>query len=212
DSVFSLNMGCRGVMRILMEAVDRASIVIRNMKSAYERREAMCSAVVIRSESDKFPIGTRIRSNEDAGVVPSLQSDLRTFAAGRSNNETISYDTETSTVEFAFERINPPVQLFILGGGADAFPLAEAAFALGWKVNVCDHRPAFLTKERFGRVELIPLDRDSPPEWDVDELSAFVVMNHNYERDKAMLPGVLRSSAFYVGALGPRKRTQQILE
>ena len=69
-----------------------------------------------------------------------------------------------------------------------------------------------MTEARFPNCDaLVSLDRDVAAEWDVDELTAFVLMNHNYDRDKAMLPGALRSSAFYVGALGPRKRTQQIL-
>ena len=46
----------------------------------------------------------------------------------------------------------------------------------------------------------------------MDGLTAFVLMNHNYDRDKAMLPGALNSDAFYIGALGPKRRTQQIME
>lgn len=213
DSVFSLNMGCRGVLRILMEAVDSASQTIATIRSVYEGRMAVCGAVVIRSELDSVPVGRRIACNIEVSELPSIKDDLRTFTDSRSNYETVTYEVTDSLVEVAFERIDPPVQLYVLGAGADASPLADLAHGLGWEVNVCDHRPAFLTAERFPNCDsLVSLNRDVEPEWDVDDLTAFVLMNHNYERDKAMLPGSLRSEAFYVGALGPKRRTQQMLE
>ena len=212
DSVFSLNMGCRGVLRVLMEAVDRDSETIRTIRSVYDQREAVWGAVVIRSESNAIPVGHRIGLGEAVSELPAIGDDLRTFADSHSNYETVTYEVEDSFVEVAFERISPPVQLYIFGAGADAVPLADAAYGLGWEVNVCDHRPAFLTEERFPKCDaLVGLDGDVEPEWDVDDLTAFVLMNHNYDRDKAMLPGALQSKAFYIGALGPKKRTQQMM-
>jgi xanthine dehydrogenase accessory factor len=212
NSVFSLNMGCRGVLRVLMEAVDTNSEPIVAIRSVYRDRGTVCGAVIIRSESDSIPVGRRIALSETVSALPSLNGDLRTFADSHSNYETVTYELGDSPVEAAFERISPPVQLYIFGAGADAVPLADAGQGLGWDVNVCDHRSAFLTEERFPKCDaLVSLDRDVSPEWDVDDLTAFVLMNHNYDRDKTMLPGALRSKAFYVGALGPKKRTQQIM-
>ncbi|MEO5858391.1 MAG: XdhC family protein [Pyrinomonadaceae bacterium] len=212
NSVFSLNMGCRGVMRVLMEAADNSSESIAALRSVFEDRHAICGAVVIGSAVDSLPVGRRIACSMSVSELPTLSADLQTFADSHSNYETVTYEAEGSLVEVAFERISPPIQLNIFGAGADAVPLADAAHGLGWEVNVCDHRPAFLTEERFPKCDaLLSLDRDIATEWDVDDLTAFVLMNHNYDRDKAMLPGALKSKAFYVGALGPRKRTQQIV-
>ncbi len=212
DSVFSLNMGCRGVLRVLMEAVDSSSEPIRTIRSVYEDRKQACGAVVIRSEVDSLPVGRRMGCDSQIAELPTIADDLRTFSDSRSNYETVTYDVEGALVEAAFERIVPPVQLYIFGAGADAVPLAETAHRLGWEVNVCDHRPALLIEQRFPKCNaLVSLNRDVEPEWDVDNLTAFVLMNHNYDRDKTMLPGALRSNAFYVGALGPKKRTQQML-
>ncbi|MEQ1762236.1 MAG: XdhC family protein [Pyrinomonadaceae bacterium] len=212
NSVFSLNMGCRGVLRVLMEAVDRSSEIIAAIRSAYADRDTVSGAVVIRSELDSIPVGQRIGAESVVPELPTLSGDLATFADSRSNYETVTYDVEGSFVEMAFERISPPVQLYILGAGADAVPLADAAHGLGWDVNVCDHRPAFLTEERFPKCDaLVSLNRDVAPEWEVDDLTAFVLMNHNYDRDKAMLPGAMRSKAFYIGALGPKRRTEQMM-
>jgi xanthine dehydrogenase accessory factor len=224
NSVFSLNMGCRGVMRILLEAVDRTSEIITALSEVWRTREPIASAVLIGSEDGKLQIGSRIFLTKTSGMtptdpgrlcapVPTLCEDLFTFMGSVSTYETISYETANGLSEFVFEMLRPPVKLAILGAGADAVPLAHTAWALGWQVDVYDHRPAFLNRERFLNADELKLaERDAAPDVAADDLTAIVLMNHNYERDKALLPVALRSDAFYVGALGPKKRTQQMLD
>lgn len=225
NSVFSLNMGCRGVMRILLEPVDAESEIIGALRSVRESRTPIASAALISNsgESD-LAIGGRIflkHSNpadptDSCGLCspfPTLCEDLFTFYGSSSSYETISYEHLDGTAEFVFETIAPPVKLLIFGAGADAVPLVNAAFSLGWQIAVYDHRSAFLTEERFAHAdELIMTTRDEPPQIVADNATAIVIMNHNYDRDKAVLPSALRSSAFYIGALGPKKRTNQILD
>ena len=47
--------------------------------------------------------------------------------------------------------LRPPPRLFIFGAGDDARPLASLAAQAGFEVTVVDHRPAYLTPERFPR-------------------------------------------------------------
>jgi xanthine/CO dehydrogenase XdhC/CoxF family maturation factor len=124
------------------------------------------------------------------------------------------YVTGAGEVEFALETLLPPVLVAIFGAGADAVPLARSAYDLGWQVDVLDHRPAFLTHERFPDVrELIGVDRDNNGfDLATDNLTAIVSMNHNYDRDRETLNFALGSDAFYIGMLGPKKRTEQMLD
>ena len=224
NSVFSLNMGCRGVMRVLLEAVGPDSEIIAALRDVWNTREPIASAVLIGGEGSGIPIGSRIFLRDATGMTPrdtcglcrpfpTLCEDLFTFSGAASGYETISYETAEGLSEFVFETLRPPVLLAILGAGADAVPLADAAWALGWQVAVYDHRPAFLNRERFANADELRLaKRDTAPAVAADGQSAIVLMNHNYDRDKALLPAALRSEAFYVGALGPKKRTSQMLE
>lgn len=215
NSVFSLNMGCRGVMRVLMEAVDADSRIIGVLRLSREHRETFTCAVAIEAPEDSgIRIGERFFIDDDPpAAFPELCSDLKTFAGSLGNYQTNKYQTSEGEAEFAFETISPPVGLLILGAGADAVPLADAAHALGWQVGCFDHRPAFLNRERFATADELHLtERDAATEFATDELTAIVSMNHNFDRDKAMLPAALRSAAFYVGALGPKRRTEQMLE
>ena len=222
NSVFSLNMGCRGVMRVLLEAVDGDSNIIAALRGVRGTRTPVASAVLIKSDDQDLRIGSRIFSIEggttpqdQAGLCQPFQSlceDLFTFSGSESSYETITYETAGAHSEFVFEMLRPPVRLAILGAGADAVPLARAAWDLGWQVDVYDHRRAFLNGVRFGNADKLNLvGRDDVPVIAADELTAIVLMNHNYDRDKLLLPVAVRSAAFYVGALGPKKRTEQIL-
>ncbi|MBP9111050.1 MAG: XdhC family protein, partial [Pyrinomonadaceae bacterium] len=153
NSVFSMNMGCRGVIDILLEPIGKDSDLIAKMRSAYFDREP----------SDEFEV---------------------------------------------------PVAVVLFGAGADAVPFVRIAAELGWQVTVHDHRPAFLTEERFPDARELVLQKvDEPPTAiAADQRTAGVIMTHNYQRDRFVLPALLTSNVFYLGALGPKRRTEQLLE
>lgn len=52
---------------------------------------------------------------------------------------------------------------------------------------------------------------ESPDELFANENSVAVVMTHNYGRDREILRRLLSSKCLYVGALGPKKRTEKVL-
>lgn len=152
NSVFSMNMGCRGVIEILLEPIGNDSALLTKMRAAYENRQA----------SDEFEV---------------------------------------------------PIAIMLFGAGADAVPLVRIAAELGWQVTVHDHRPAFLTAERFPNArELVLQNVDEAPTVTADDRTAGVIMTHNYTRDRLVLPALLNSDVFYIGALGPKKRTEQLLD
>lgn len=222
NSVFSLNMGCRGVIRILLEPIGLESEIKRLLSSTLEKRNKCTVATFI--DGEQVPIGTRIFVEQDgklSGDVKSIteaflgiDDDLLTFHESSTPYETMRYVNEAGEAEFAFETLQPPILLAVFGAGADAVPLAKAGSDLGWQVRVFDHRPAFLARERFPNAQDITLvERESNNfKLVADDRTAIVSMNHNYDRDKEVIGFALRTDAFYIGALGPKKRTEQILD
>jgi xanthine/CO dehydrogenase XdhC/CoxF family maturation factor len=220
-SVFNLNMGCRGVLRLLIEVVTPNSGIIEILGRVYLERRVIVTAVVVGSESPTIAIGSRLSSDGSSPTDPDglskafplIKDDLLTFFGARSGLETIEYEIDGQIVELAFENVQPPVQLLILGAGADAVPLASMAHEVGLQVSVFDHRQAFLSKDRFPDAnDLVLLDRDASPDLRSDTRTAIVAMNHNYERDKVMIGASIPTNSFYLGALGPKERTRQILK
>jgi hypothetical protein len=77
-------------------------------------------------------------------AFPGIDDDLRTFL-NRTRFMKRCGTSEQGEAEFAFESLLPPVQLLILGGGADAVPRAALIRVAS---SVYGHRLP-LTHERF---------------------------------------------------------------
>ena len=214
DSVFSLNMGCRGKIRILLE---RPKFEFINFfQDLYKTRRRGLAATLINPKTEASRAGARlifdeenlISSDFNLSETDSLTADC--LAALRDKKSKL---LETDLGEFFLEFVPSPVSLIIFGAGADAIPVAETAKSLGWRVCVIDHRAAFATKERFAAADEIILIRAENLKENVtiDETTVAVVMSHNYEHDKNILRFLLNSNVRYVGALGPKRRTENIL-
>jgi xanthine dehydrogenase accessory factor len=86
------------------------------------------------------------------------------------------------------------VRLAICGGGADVPPVVDAASRLGWGVTTIAH-PSHLAECLVGVAS-----------------GAVVIMSHHFERDADFLEGALRACAWYIGVMGPRHRTDALVE
>ena len=101
---------------------------------------------------------------------------------------------------------NSPLDLVIVGAVHIAQPLSQIAALAGYGVRIVDPRTAFATAERFPGVAL-------SHDWADDALakrpltprSAIVLLTHDPKLDDPALIAALRSSCFYIGALGSKK-------
>jgi xanthine dehydrogenase accessory factor len=113
------------------------------------------------------------------------------------------------------EVLRPPPRLLVVGAGDDAVPLVRYARDAGFRVTVLDHRSGYLAPARFaegtrllqGRAEqcipgLPPLGPDVYA----------VVKTHSLLHDREWVRRLLESPVAYVGILGPRARTEEILQ
>ena len=108
--------------------------------------------------------------------------------------------------EMFVEVFNPPLRLLIVGAVHIAQPLARMASVAGYDVTVIDPRGSFATDDRFPGVTLVnewPDEAMAP--LDPDRRTAVVTLTHDPKIDDPALAAVLRSDAFYIGALGSRK-------
>jgi xanthine dehydrogenase accessory factor len=139
-----------------------------------------------------------------------LETDGAAGAALRDGTPRVE---EVSGERVFYEPLLPPLRMLVCGAGHDAIPLVRQAAELGWAVVVVDVRRALLTAERFpGAAEFASPDPASAADELVpDERTAAIVMNHNYLQDIAYLRSFLDRPLAYLGMLGPRGRTEQML-
>ena len=221
-SVFGLGMGCRGVVRVLLEST-RNNHALDFIRTCFARREkGAITTLISKTGNVDLEIASRIFSlpsgkiNQFAQLNGLSMSVSRDAAAAVRENRSRSmvYRETAGSMEFFHEVINPPTALLIFGAGHDAVPLAKLAANLGWKVSVIDHRPAWAAAERFPDADEIIVSR---PEMIADDVftdvnSVAVVMNHNYDADRAIMGRLLGSTCRYIGMLGPKDRTGKLLD
>ena len=174
DIVFGLGLGCRGVVKILVEPIKNLSWL-----------------------------------RDDAVAVATFEGELGTSAG---NNEFVGRPriVETATSRAFVERLEAPQTLLIFGAGADAVPLAQMGELLGWQVRAIDPRAPHANRPVHLNAEFVA--PDNLGELQIPDGAACVTMTHNFLHDLEILKRVLPSPASYVGVLGPRRRTDELLE
>ena len=223
-SVFGLGMGCRGVVRVLLEAA-RNNDALSFIRMCFERRETgAITTLISNTGSGDLALGARVFSGtadngyrtsfaELNGLSTIVSRDV--LAALRENrSRSVVYSDKDGSLEFFHEVINPPTAIQIFGAGHDAVPLARLAAHLGWRISVIDHRSAFADAARFPEADEIVVSRPETISDDffTDVNSVAVVMNHNYDADLAVLRRLLGSTCRYIGVLGPKERTGKLLD
>lgn len=220
DKIAGTGLGCRGTIDVFIEPLtpdDANTTVYRRLHQALADETPCQFGLVAESNVSDLPVGRSILRIDGSHVEDEL------FGAGwEANLNSLLADgpTATGTLEIAegsvrvyAESIEPPPRLIVFGAGFDAMPLARLADQMGFGVTVVDLRESYLTADRFPTaddlVSLHPEDVDKTLA--LDERACAVVMTHNYFHDLEILKRVLPSDVSYVGQMGPRDRTAELI-
>jgi xanthine dehydrogenase accessory factor len=225
EDVWGFNQGCNGILQILLEPLPLStqSAHLRFIAACMSEQKAGAIASVFRVDGEfRARVGSHLLLREDGKVEEDIKNP--TLSAALTEDCLVAIRSKASTtkeyrftegiVEALVEFIRPPVPLIIFGATADAVPLARLANELGWNVTVVDHRPAFLTVDRFPTAHALLSVR---PEEVSDKVhiaagTAAAILTHNSSSDLQLLRSLLPSAAAYVGLLGPSKRAEMLLE
>jgi xanthine/CO dehydrogenase XdhC/CoxF family maturation factor len=133
----------------------------------------------------------------------------------KEKSRTITYEFSPSTkIEVYIESVLPLTPLVIFGGDQDALPIVSFGKQLGFKVVLVDHRENFANPEKYPQADQTVVARPNEISQKVrlDEKTFVLIKTHNYLQDKEILETVLKSKARYVGQLGPKARTEDLLK
>lgn len=220
DLVWGLGLGCDGLVQILLEplAPTDARALTRLLLVA-QRHEA---TILITSIGERPTRGARLLADTDGHELArtgTWSDDDARRALRIANGDSLVIGRRGVAIHWeelgiSLELLRPPLELIVCGSGPDVVPVATLAAAQGWSVTIVDHRRLVDAKpERF---PMATVRECASPEM-IDDLvvngdrTAIVVMSHNYPRDLEYVAAALRSRACYVGALGPRRRTERML-
>ncbi|PZC48830.1 MAG: Xanthine and CO dehydrogenase maturation factor, XdhC/CoxF family [Chloroflexi bacterium] len=227
DIVMGLGVGCDGEVDAFLEPVAeiRDFEVIEHAIDLMDREKSFVVATLLSSDDDGLHAGSKRLLQEDGDSMGGLGLEALDRAADEQAS-TYLFGEESRTVTLSFERegrayeaevffqsLVPLPALVIFGADDDSMPLVRFAAEMGFRVTVCDRRPAYVTKDRFPTAD--KLVRCFPPEVKehipFTERTYVVTKTHNYLNDREFFEQVIETPVPYIGMLGPKERRAGIL-
>lgn len=205
--------GCQGVIDVLLEpGASHAHEAYAFAARCLASETPGVIATVFASEHRDVAVGAKLFVTREAVTGTLREPSLRAALSSEARQLIASAATAAQVVsreqlKVLIEPVVLPPHLFIFGGNHDVAPLASMARALGWSVSLWDGQARVRVQEEYltGSAERV-----------VQRLNACarpiaVVMTHDLQRDEEVLSALLPSRAQYIGVLGPRRRTEQLL-
>jgi len=164
-----------------------------------------------RAEKRAVLLATRLADGaqaliDEAGVFGEAVPEALVAAARQALAEDAARVVENGGERWFLHPHAPPFRLVLVGAVHIAQALCAMAPQLGFAVTVIDPRRFFATPERFPNISL---DDRWPDEAMAaiapDRRTAVVTLTHDPKLDDPALDAALRTTAFYIGALGSRR-------
>ena len=110
--------------------------------------------------------------------------------------------------------LGPAKELLIVGAGHVGQAVAELGAFLGMDCVVLDHRPEFANQQRFPRAAQILVGDivQSLRQYPITRQTYIVIVTRGHVQDTNALGAVIRSPAAYIGMIGSRRKTTQVME
>lgn len=213
DTPWGLGLGCDGEVDLVIQPITEQS---RPAWEAAARRlegdDAFAIATPVEGPAAGRPVVVGLDGDAEGSTGDeALDTALRRRAGALLRTGGTALETQNGVPVF-IEVLEPPPLLAVFGAGDDAMPLVRMATDLGFRVAVIDHRPAFLTAERFPTASRLLTRR---PHQGLGGLplgsdDAAVVMMHALEQDRDWTRALADTPVAYIGVLGPRSRIARI--
>jgi len=120
-------------------------------------------------------------------------------------------DDESETLSRIYA---PRTRIVVAGIGPSAVQLCRIGLLTGFEM--CLYSPDRVTREEVLKtpgIEVVPIPGPSSlPNIYADRHTAIALMFHDHDWETNLLPGILETDAFYVGAMGSRKTHQRRLD
>ncbi len=210
---WDLGVGCEGQVDVFVEPVLEAR---PRERALLEERGAFAVCTVVAGQREAAR-GNRLLVSPASREGGLGSPELDTAVARRARESLDSGQSglhEIAGHAVFIDVFLPPPQLVVLSAGEDVRPLARFASDVGFRVAIVDRRPGLLTVGRFpAAARLVESDAAQLAErMPLDDASYAVVMTHHFADDQAYLRALLRTPVPYIGMLGPRQRTERILQ
>ncbi len=214
-----VGLGCKGIIDIYIEPITDASFFTPLYQALSNRAPKLL--VTVLGSADQMEFGKCLI--EGAAVLSSTIKNEALHATIQNQIVSVLKDKGSSLVDvvsegnsyqFFVERLMPVIKLVVFGGGPDVKPVTQFASMLNWEVVVTDECVAHTAPACFPHADVVlhSLSKDVVEKINFDPYTACLLMSHNYGYDKAVLKLLHPIGLPYIGVMGPKKRSKELLE
>lgn len=213
NRIWGLGIGCEGVIHLFLRPfplAGDAEVVARCLQWVETGEEFVW--VFVKDEGPLQGAWLAVRPGCEAGTPGEGLGRIQRCIA-RDFNRFHSGEARVQGVAVVVVRVPAPWRLIVFGAGDDAVPLVRYAGEAGFRVVVVDHRPAYLTAERFPDAEKLVLARyDGRLPLAIDSRTLAVVKTRLLEHDRGWVHRLVRQAPRYIGLLGPAHRRERVCQ
>jgi len=190
DITWQLGIGCGGMVKVMLQPVSNENSYLQLdhlLQSLVQNKSVRYHQIIM----DGLP-----------------ENSLRANHPSRAKNNDFDnlYQCFSSV-------ISPKPNLVIFGGGVDTLPLVSLAKTMAWHITLIDSRTNYARPSVFKSVDTIINQsyQSLIDHQDIINADAIVIMHHNVECDAQAIKMVQQSRCDYIGLLGPKHRTERVL-
>ena len=209
DSQIGVGLGCNGVIDVLFIPVDFADShnPIEILKIGVNQTKGPLITIT-KSENNPSLLGKLFYFDSTESLIfLENQTDVSSFSAEISNLQKSKNYNFGNELRLFVEILPKPITVYLFGNQYDIYPLIELLKLMYWEVTIVSEPHKI--QNRNGLRIIAPNDFF---ENDLDENSAVVLMSHSLETDKKNLRKLSGSKTKYIGMLGPKTRSERILD
>ena len=218
DLSWGQGAGCNGVIHVLLEPVD--ALLREQLSKLKCHLDNGNRVTMIKKLTKEFSVSDYLFLSNDQhhfgkwhGAVSkelkSLVNDLhQTFPKSG-----IRYLAELSATVYVHS-FEPKPRLVVFGAGEDALPLVEIASLAGFSVIVTDWRSALCNEGNFPDADrlMVGYPNETIPLLDLTCSDSVLILTHQFQKDQEILNALKGKDLNYLGVLGPKLRTERLLE
>ncbi len=212
-----IGLGCNGKIDVLFVPIDYddPSNPIELLTQAVDANEVNIIIHVIEANSSTDILGKMSLVLDSNTLHPSLAfsiDELRskieeTRIRRRPQFVTLNH-ANYGPVKLLVEYLRPEYRLVIIGDNYDVLAMTELVRSLGWQMHIVGRKKK-MTKPLLASARQC-YEYEEIEKAPIDEHTAVILMTHDFNWDKKLLPGLVAKKPVYLGMLGPKKRMEKM--
>ena len=189
-------LGCEGTLYILLEPLELSNLFLEAFdRTLMQRRAFKVHSYFEPQDECQGQFGSVIEFENTICEQPLFLNTAKV-------NDNLPAFTQS---------LNPRFRLLIIGGEHDAVKLCKLAYQLGWQIDVIT---SHLEEQHVSDFPGANSVRAEAPEFfsirDIDQLTAVVVMTHNYAKDLKYVLQLAKANPAYLGVIGSARRRDRM--